>query len=345
MRVCIVGAGAIGCLVGARLARAGADVTLVARGLHLRALQSDGLRVIERDGRETLQSLRAVERVREAGPQDLVILAVKAHQVRPLARDVAGLLTGETALVTMQNGIPWWYFQRRAGPWAGRVVESVDPGGRIAATIPSERILGCVVYPACEQVEPGVVRHVEGDRFPLGEPDGSLSPRAERVSRLFESAGLRSPVLADIRSEIWLKLWGNLCFNPLSALSRATLAQICADPLTRGLAVEMMREAQAVAMRLGAAFRVPIEKRIEGAARVGAHRTSMLRDVEAHRPTELDALLGSVIELARLTGIEVPRLEAVHACTALLERTVCAARPAMRTPIARERLVAAVKAA
>ncbi len=237
MRACIVGAGAIGCFVGARLARAGVDVTLVARGMHLRALQSAGLTLVERDATENLHGLRAVERASEAGAQDLVILAVKAHQVAPIAQEVASLLEGDTALVTMQNGIPWWYFQRRPGPFAGRVVESVDPGGQVAATIAPERIVGCVVYPACELLRPGVVRHVEGDRFPVGEPDGSLSPRAQRISRLFESAGLRSPVLPDIRSEIWLKLWGNLCFNPISALARATLADICAEPHTRALAV------------------------------------------------------------------------------------------------------------
>ena len=326
MRTCIVGAGAIGCFVGARLARAGVDVTLVARGNHLRALQSAGLRLVERDGSEAVHALRTVERLAQAGPQDLVILAVKAHQVVPIAQEVASLVSGDTPLVTMQNGIPWWYFQRRPGPFAGRVVESVDPGGQVAAAIAPERIVGCVVYPACELVQAGVVRHVEGDRFPVGEPDGSLSPRAQRISRLFESSGLRSPVLPDIRSEIWLKLWGNLCFNPISALSRATLADICAEPHTRALAMAMMREAEAVATGLGASFRVPLEKRIEGAARVGRHRTSMLQDVESARATELDALLGAVIELARLTGTEVPHLEAVYACTALLERTVCTAR-------------------
>ncbi|HUJ00893.1 MAG TPA: 2-dehydropantoate 2-reductase [Usitatibacter sp.] len=326
MRACIVGAGAIGCFVGARLARAGVDVTLVARGMHLRALQSAGLALLERDGSEGVHRLRAVERLAQAGAQDLVILAVKAHQVAPIAQELAALPAGDVPLVTMQNGIPWWYFQRRPGPFAGRVVESVDPAGQIAATIAPGSIVGCVVYPACELVRPGVVRHVEGDRFPVGEPDGSLSPRVERISRLFESAGLRSPVLPDIRSEIWLKLWGNLCFNPISALSRATLAEICAEPHTRALAMAMMREAEAVATGLGASFRVPLEKRIEGAARVGHHRTSMLQDVESARSTELDALLGSVIELARLTGTPVPHLEAVYACATLLERTVCAGR-------------------
>ncbi len=323
MRVCVVGAGAIGCFVGGRLARAGVDVTLIARGAHLRALQSEGLRLHERDGTFTIQRLRAVSSAAEAGEQDLVLLSTKAHQVGPLVDTVMALLGDRGDLVTMQNGIPWWYFQGIAGPYAGRPVDSVDPDGRIAATIPVERILGCVVYPACEITEPGVVRHVEGDRFPVGEPDGTISRRAERISRLFESAGLRAPILPDVRSEIWLKLWGNLCFNPISALSRATLADICAEPRTRALAVAMMREAQAVAEKLGATFRVPLERRVDGAAKVGHHRTSMLQDIESSRPTELEALLGSVIELARLTEVPVPNLEAVYACTSLLERTVC----------------------
>ncbi|HXS53537.1 MAG TPA: 2-dehydropantoate 2-reductase [Usitatibacter sp.] len=336
MRVCIVGAGAIGCFVGARLAKAGVAVTLVARGAQLRALQGAGLRLVERDASESVLRLRAVERIAEAGPQELVILAVKAHQVAPIAAQVAQVLGAESTLVTMQNGIPWWYFQGIGGPFAGRVVESVDPGGRVAATIEPGRVVGCVVYPACELVRPGVVRHVEGDRFPLGEPDGSLSERAQRISALFTSAGLRAPVLPDIRSEIWLKLWGNLCFNPISALSRATLADICAEPKARALAAAMMREAQAVASVLGAGFRVPLEKRIEGASRVGHHRTSMLQDVESGRATELDALLGSVIELARFTGTPVPHLEAVYACAALLERTVCRPRTAQPAPVAQK---------
>ncbi len=328
MRVCIVGAGAIGSFVGARLARAGTEVTLVARGANLRALQSRGLRLVERDGTAIVHRLRAVGELAEAGEHDVVILAVKAHQLAPLARGVPAVLHPESVVVTMQNGIPWWYFHGRPGPYEGRAVYPVEPRGLPPLTVPGRPVLGCGLCPACELTEPGVVHHVEGDRFPVGELDGSVSPRAERISRLFESAGMRSPVLSDIRSEIWLKLWGNLCFNPVSALTRATLADICAEPLTRELAVHMMREAEAVAVKLGATFRVSIDRRIEGAARVGKHRTSMLQDVESARPTELDALLGSVIELARLTGTEVPHLEAVYACTGLLERTVCQPHPA-----------------
>ncbi len=325
MRACIVGAGSVGCLVGARLARAGVEVTLVARGQNLRVLQAQGLTLVESDGSAAVHRLHAVGSLAEAGRHDLVVLSTKAHQVAALADGIAGLLDGDAVIVTMQNGIPWWYFLGRPGPFQGRTVESVDPGGYVAARIPADRVLGCVVYPACELPQPGVVRHVEGDRFPVGELDGSLSPRAQRVSLLFESAGLRSPILSDVRSEIWLKLWGNLSFNPVSALTRATLGQICTQPRSRALVAGMMAEAQAVAEALGVSFRVTIERRIEGAARVGNHRTSMLQDVEAGRATELDALLGSVIELARLVGVPVPALEAVYACTWMLEHTVCGA--------------------
>jgi 2-dehydropantoate 2-reductase len=324
MRVCIVGAGAIGNFVAARLWRCGAEVTLVARGATLKALKSDGLRMIEADGSSTVHRLRAVAGLLEAGVHDLVILATKAHQVDALVETLPALWHRDTIVVPMQNGIPFWYFQSLDGPWRGRVVSSVDPDGNAARDIPTERILGCVVYPACETPSPGVVRHVEGTRFALGELDGSASARAASVSALFTAAGLKAPVLEDIRSEIWLKLWGNLCLNPISALTRGTLAAICAEPHTRALATAMMEEAREVAVKLGATFRVSIERRLEGAARVGEHRTSMLQDIDAGRATEVDALLGSVIELARLTATPVPRLEAVYACVKLLERSVCA---------------------
>jgi 2-dehydropantoate 2-reductase len=306
-------------------------VTLVARGNNLRALQAKGLTLVESDGTSATHRLRAVASAAEAGEHDLVVLATKAHQVAAIVDDLAFLYHRETVVVPMQNGIPWWYFHGRPGPHHGRAVESVDPGGFIAARIPVDRVLGCVVYPACDLPEPGVVRHVEGDRFPVGELDGSLSRRAQSVSLLFESAGLRSPILPDVRSEIWLKLWRNLSLNPVSALTRATLAQICTQPASRALVAGMMAEAQAVAEALGVTFRVSLERRIEGAARVGNHRTSMLQDVEAGRTTELDALLGSVIELARLVEIPVPRLESVYACAWMLERTVCSAGPGLAT--------------
>jgi 2-dehydropantoate 2-reductase len=270
----------------------------------------------------------------EAGVQDLIILATKAHQVEPLIDMLPATWHRDTIIIPMQNGIPWWYFQGQAGPYRDRPVRSVDPQGNLVARIPAERLLGCVVYPACTTLSPGVVQHIEGERFPLGELDGALSPRASQVSKLFADAALKAPVLADIRSEIWLKLWGNLCLNPISALTGATLSAICAEAHTRSLAAAMMEEAQEVATRLGASFRVTIERRLEGAARVGDHRTSMLQDIDARRETEVDALLGSVIELARVTRTSVPRLEAVYACMKLLERTVCPPS-ALRTPAQR----------
>ena len=326
MRVCIVGAGSIGGFVGARLAAAGEDVTLVARGATLRALHAQGLRVTEAGVTHTYR-LRVAASVREAGPHDLVILATKAHQVQAIAAELPAAWHRESALLTMQNGIPWWYFQGLPGAHGARHVESVDPGGAIARAIPADRIVGCVVYPACEVLAPGVIRHVEGERLPIGELDGSLSARAGAISATLEAAGFKAPVLRDLRSEIWLKLWGNLCFNPISALSRATLGGICREPSTRALALAMMEEARAVAEALGASFRVSAERRVEGAAKVGEHRTSMLQDVEAGRATELDALLGAVIELAALVGTPVPRLEAVYACTRLLEQGAAAQSP------------------
>jgi 2-dehydropantoate 2-reductase len=332
-RVCIVGAGSIGGFVGARLAGAGAEVTLVARGAHLAALRREGLRLIERDGAEHKYKLATCERVSDAGKQDLVVLAMKAHQVEPSLGELDRVLDAESVVVPMQNGIPWWYFQRHAGAHEGRRVHAVDPRGAIAAAIAPERLIGCVVYPACEIIAPGVIRHVEGERFPLGELDGSVSPRVNAIAALFQRAGLKAPVLSDIRAEIWLKLWGNLCFNPISALTRATLEGICGDATARSLAAAMMREAEAVAGKLGIAFRVSLERRIEGAARVGAHKTSMLQDIEAGRATELEALVGAVIELARLTDTPVPHIEAVYACARLLQANVCApnSKP-QRTP-------------
>jgi 2-dehydropantoate 2-reductase len=315
--VCIVGAGAIGGYLAAHLAQAGAAVTLVARGAQLEALQRGGLTLIEGDAR-TAVPLRAVRSPAEAGPHDVAVLGVKAHQIAPLLGELPALFHDGTTVLPMQNGIPWWYFHGLPGPHEGRRVDAVDPGGAIAAVIPARAVVGCVVYPACEIVEPGVIRHVEGNRFPLGELDGRVTPRVQAISALFQQAGLKAPVLEDIRSEIWLKLWGNLAFNPISALTRSTLDRICAEPGTRSLAAGMMQEAQQVAECLGASFRVSIERRIEGAARVGAHRTSMLQDVEAGRQTEIEALVGAVIELARLTATPVPRIEAVYACARLL---------------------------
>jgi 2-dehydropantoate 2-reductase len=319
MKIAIVGVGAIGGYVGHCLAQAGEDVTFIARGPNLEALQSRGIRLLRSDGSEqVVPQVKATADYSAAGPQDMVILAMKAHQLESVAVDVPKLLGPDTVVVPMQNGIPYWYFYGHAGEFAGTRVQSVDPTGVIGSNIPAERVIGCVVYPATELVEPGVIRHVEGNRFPVGEPNGTSSERVKRVADCFIGAGLQAPVLSDIRAEIWLKLWGNMTFNPISALSRATLAGICEYPPSRALATSMMKEAQDIAGKLGITFRVPIEKRIAGAERVGHHKTSMLQDVEAARTLEIDALLGSVIELAKLTNTPTPHLNAVYALTTLL---------------------------
>lgn len=323
MRVAVIGAGAIGGYVGARLALAGEDVSFMVRGANLEAIRREGFRLIARDGSvRTASSVRASNDYAQVGEQDLVILAVKAHQVDAAACDVPKLFGPHTVVVTMQNGIPYWYFHRHGGPFEGRTVHSVDPRGEIARWIPPERVLGCVVYPASELIAPGVVQHIEGDRFPLGELDGRLSERAQRISAVFERAGFKAPVLADIRAEIWLKLWGNLTFNPISSLAHATLVDICQYPLSRDLAAGMMQEAREVANKLGIEFRVTLDKRIAGAEKVGKHKTSMLQDVEAGRAPEIDALVGAVVELARLTATDTPRIDTVYSLVKLLSRSM-----------------------
>jgi 2-dehydropantoate 2-reductase len=328
LKIAIVGVGAIGGYVGHRLAHAGEDVTFIARGRNLEVLQSQGIRLLLSDGsEEAVPKVRATADYSAAGPQDVVILAMKAHQVESVVGEVPKLFGPDTVVVPMQNGIPYWYFHGIAGPLAGSRVRTADPHGVIAERIPGERVIGCVVYPATELAAPGVIRHVEGNRFPVGELDGSESERVRRVSEAFIRGGLQAPVLKDIRAEIWLKLWGNMTFNPISALTRGTLAGICQYPLTRDLAYAMMSEAQVIAGKLGITFRVPIEKRITGAERVGHHKTSMLQDVEAGRELEIDALLGSVIELARLTDTPTPHLDTVYALTKLLAKSLEEHRP------------------
>ncbi|MGO9803731.1 MAG: 2-dehydropantoate 2-reductase [Steroidobacteraceae bacterium] len=321
MKIAIVGAGAVGGYVGVKLALAGEEVTFLARGANLEAIRSRGVKLIMNDGIELVaHNVRATADYAAAGPQDLVMLAVKAHQVESVAHALPGLFGPHTSVVTMQNGIPYWYFHRQAGAFEGRCVTAVDPRGVCVQQIPPARVIGCVVYPASVLEAPGIIRHIEGDRFPVGELDGAASARVQAVSACLTRAGLQAPVLDNIRAEIWLKLWGNMTFNPISALTRATLSEICQYPPTRSLAGVMMVEAQSVASKLGITFRVPIERRIAGAERVGRHKTSMLQDLEAGRALEIDALLGSVLELARMTETPVPTLEAVHALTTLLAR-------------------------
>ena len=327
MKITVVGAGGIGGYLGTMLSAAGEEVTFIARNRNLEAINARGFRLLREDGTEVhAPNVRAAQNPADVGPQDAVLLAVKAHQVADLLPGLRGLFGPETAVVSMINGVPWWYFHKLAGPHEGRRLESVDPGGVIASHIEPERVIGSVVYPAAELEAPGVVRLIEGNRFTLGEPDGSRSPRVEALSQAFMRAGFKAPVSKDIRSEIWVKLWGNLTFNPLSALTHATLAQICRFPPTRALAARMMAEAQAVGEALGVEFKIGIDKRIAGAEAVGEHKTSMLQDVEAGRALELEALVGSVIELGRITERPVPTIEAVYAATRLLAETALAQR-------------------
>jgi 2-dehydropantoate 2-reductase len=320
MRVCIFGAGAIGGYVAAKLAAAGnTDLSLIARGPHLEAMRTKGLRLVE-GGKESVQKVRAEQDPAKLGPQDYVFLALKAHSVPGVVDALKPLLGPGTAVVTAQNGVPWWYFHRLAGPYADKRLESVDPGGRIWRGIGPERTIGCVVYPATEVDEPGTIRHVEGDRFPLGEPSGEKSERVLALSKVLVAAGLKAPVRSDIRSDIWVKLWGNLSFNPISALTGATLAEIVADKATRALARQMMVEAQAIGEKLGVRFAVDVDRRIDGAGEVGAHKTSMLQDLERGRPMEIDALVGAVAELGRLTGIATPTIDTVLALVRQLGR-------------------------
>ena len=323
MKIAIVGVGAIGGYVGTRLALAGEDVTFIARGANLDALRTRGIRLQSAAGaEESLPKVVATDDYSAAGAQDIIILAMKAHQVEAVVGEVPKMFAAETIVVPMQNGIPYWYFHRHGGRLAGTRVHSVDPNGLIYDKIPCERVVGCVVYPAAELVSPGVIRHVEGNRFPVGEPDGTISSRVSRLAQCFVKGGMQAPILSDIRAEVWLKLWGNLTFNPISALSRATLAGICQYPPSRAVAVAMMSEAQSVANKLGITFRVPLEKRIAGAEKVGHHKTSMLQDVENARTLEIDALLGSVLELANLTDTPTPHIETVYALTKLLAKTM-----------------------
>lgn len=312
MKVCIFGAGAIGGYVAAAMAEAGCDVSLVARGAHLEAIRRNGLR-LRRDGAESVHRLPASDTPEDLGPQDYVVVALKAHSVPAVARGMAALFHETTAVVTAVNGIPWWYFHGVAGPLANTRLQSVDPGGVQWQTLTPERAIGCVVYPACDVPEPGVIEHLEGDRFTLGEPSGDKSDRVTRLSEAMRAGGLKAPVKPRIRDEIWLKLWGNLSFNPLSALTCATLEDMCRDEGVRAVARAMMVEGQTVAEKLGVRFPIDVDRRIAGAEAVGAHKTSMLQDLERGRPMEIDALVASVQELGRLTETPTPMIDTVLA--------------------------------
>ena len=312
MRICIYGAGAIGGYIGARLSLSGVDVTLVARGPHLQAMNKHGLKIIV-DSKEEMAYPECTDNPAEAGHQDYVIITLKAPSVPGVLDAMQPLLGENTCVVTTANGIPWWYFYGLKGPWENHRLKSVDPGNRQWDEIGPERIIGCVVYPACEVSKPGVIKHIEGNRFTLGEPGGEKSERCLQLSKALIGAGFKSPVRSEIRNEIWVKLWGNLCFNPISALTHATLDVIATEAGTRNIAKSMMLEAQAIGEKLGVRFGIDVEKRINGAAAVGAHKTSMLQDLEAGRMMEIDALLGAVKELGQLVGMATPVVDLVLA--------------------------------
>jgi 2-dehydropantoate 2-reductase len=320
MKVCIYGAGAIGGYMGAMMQRAGADVSFIARGAHLEAMRRNGVKV-QLDDDEIVTHPYCTDNPSELPPQDYLIIALKAHSVPGVVESMEPLLGNDTGIVTAVNGIPYWYFYKHGGSYEGSTLESIDPGGKQWNVLRPERAIGCVVYPATEVVEPGVIKHVYGDKFPIGEPSGETSARVERLSELMTAAGLRAPVLDNIRDEIWLKLWGNLCFNPISALTHGTLDLIASDPGTRAVAKQMMLEAKAIGDRIGVSFRVDVERRINGAGAVGAHKTSMLQDLERGRPMEIDPLVSVVQEMGQLVGVPTPTLDVVLALVRQRART------------------------
>lgn len=317
MKFLIAGAGAIGAYIGARMARAGQDVTLFARGQHLRAMQEHGVRVKSVEGDFEARP-RIVGKLEEAGPVDVVFLAVKAHSLPQLAPGLGPVLGADTTVVSMQNGVPWWYFQGFGGPWEGIRLERVDPGGAISAAIESRRVVGSIVYFSTEVIQPGTIQHTEGNRISLGEPDSTRSERCRRIAEALIAAGLRCPVTVRIRHEIWVKILGNVAFNPVSALTGATLVRMVRDPEVSALVRNIMREAEAVASKLGLELPVSIEQRIAGAEKVGEHKTSMLQDLELGRPMELEAVVGAVVELGERLGLPMVHTRTVYACAKLL---------------------------
>jgi len=320
MKICVFGAGGIGGYMGVKLAQAGADVSLVARGPHLAAMQQNGLRLIE-EGQEHKVSVSASDTPADLGEQDYIIVTLKAHSVPPVVEKMRPLIGKNTTIVSGVNGVPWWYFHKIGGPLEGTRLHSVDPDDAQWNGFGPDNVLGCVVYPAAEVIEPGVIKHIEGNRFSLGEPDGSKSERAISLSQALSAAGLKAPVRPKLRDEIWVKLWGNLSFNPISALTHATLDVLCTDEGTRPIARAMMLEAQEIAEKLGVKFPIDVERRIDGGAAVGAHRTSMLQDLDQGRPMEIDALVASVQELGKITQTPTPIIDTVLGLVRLRART------------------------
>ena len=321
MKICVFGAGAIGGYMGVKLAQAGADVSLVARGPHLAAMQDKGLTLLEYGQDPQTVSVTASDDPSDLGPQDYIIVTLKAHSVPPVVDKMQPLIGPDTTIVSGVNGVPWWYFHKLGGPLEGTRLASVDPGNAQWDGFGPDRVLGCVVYPAAEVIEPGTIKHIEGNRFSLGEPDGSKSERAAALSKALMAAGMKAPVRPRLRDEIWVKLWGNLSFNPISALTDTTLDVLCTDEGTRSVARNMMIEAQTIAEKLGVKFPIDVERRIDGGAAVGAHRTSMLQDLDQGRPMEIDALVGSVQELGRVTETPTPTIDTVLALIKLRGRS------------------------
>jgi 2-dehydropantoate 2-reductase len=326
----IAGAGAIGAYVGACMARAGIDVTLFARGPHLKAMQEHGVRIRSQEGDFEARP-RMIGSLEEAGPMDVLILGVKAHSLPQLAPQLKPVLGPETTVVSTQNGIPWWYFQGIGGPWEGLRLERIDPEGVISAAIEARRVVGSIVYFSTEISEPGVIEHTEGNRISLGEPDGTRSDRCRRIAEALVASGLRCPITTHIREEIWVKILGNASFNPVSALTRATLVQMVRDPGTAELIRNIMLEVESVSRKLGLELPVSIEQRMAGAEKVGEHKTSMLQDVEAGRPMELEALVGSVVELGERLGLALPHTRMVYSCAKLLNRNSLATLQATKS--------------
>ncbi len=312
MRICIYGAGAIGAWLGVELSLAGKDVTLIARGPHLEAMQKNGVKLLI-DGEERVAHPRCIENPADAGSQDYVIITLKAHSLPGIADKIQPLLGPETAVVTGVNGIPWWYFYKLDGPYENHKLDSIDPGGKFWDAVGPERAIGFVVYPAAEIAEPGVIRHIEGDRYTMGEPDGRSSDRTDKLCAALKEAGFKSRVRDNIRDDIWIKLWGNLCFNPISALTHATLDKVAGEAATGDVCRLMMLEAQEIGEKLGAKFRVDVDRRLAGGAAVGAHKTSMLQDLELGRPMEIDALVTVVQELGKLVEVATPTIDVVLA--------------------------------
>lgn len=324
MQICVVGAGAIGGLIAARLGMAGVDVSVVARGAHLEAIRDEGLTLVEADGTSnTVTGIEASDDFGALGKPDVVVLGLKAHQIAAVADELPKLYGPETVVVPVQNGIPWWYFERHGGPHEGHRLTMLDPDGTLARAVPAERIVASIAYPAAEKTGPGIITHIEGNKFPVGELDGTKSDRAAKIAELFASGGIKSRVLTDIRSHLWVKAWGNLAFNPISALTGATLAGICRNDKTRTLAADVMTEAAAIAEALDVTIRLTVEKRIQGAEKVGEHKTSMLQDLEAGAQLEIDPLVGVFVELGELVGVPTPSINALYALASLLnERTL-----------------------